>query len=196
MPRPETDGTTTAAVGADGAKLSGMCIENGPYHLVNTNVVLVGTDDKGWRVRGGDSFVLSPLSCGGKATGWVSTSEYMLRDPLTLPTAVAISGAAVNPNTGSGGVGLTRQRGLSLLMALLNIRLGFWVPRPNTGCRQRVANHFRAAWHELWPAATLGEAEAASNQRRRALRELGSLRAGAPPGKGGRLLRRQRRSRI
>ena len=149
MPRPNTDGTTKSACDADRAKLSDMCIENGPYHLVNTNVVLVGSDDRRWRVRGGDSFVLSPLYCGGTATGWEQTANYMKRDALTLPTAVAISGAAVNPNTGAGGVGLTRSRGLSLLMALLNVRLGYWVPHPSAECQQKVANHFRAAWHEL-----------------------------------------------
>lgn len=148
MPRPDTDGTTKAAVDADRAKLSDMCIENGPCHLINANVVLAGTDDQRWRVRGGDSFVLSPLYCGGTATGWVKTADYMRRDALTLPTAVAISGATVNPNTGSAGVGLMRGRALSLLMALLNVRLGYWVPRPRTAC-QKVANHFRAAWHEL-----------------------------------------------
>ena len=151
MPRTDPDGKTRAATTADRAKLSDMCIDNGPYHLVNTCVVLVGTDDQRWRVRGGDSFVLSPLYCGGTATKWVKTDDYMQRDALTLPTAVAISGAAVNPNTGSGGVGLMRGRALSLLMALLNVRLGYWVPHPNAECQQKVANHFRAAWHELSP---------------------------------------------
>ena len=147
MPCADTDGKTKAARAADQAELSKMCTKYGPYHLLNTNVVLTGTDRQRERVRGGDSFVLSPLFCGGIATGWEPTAKYMERDPLTLPTAVAISGAAVNPGTGFGGVGLTRQRGLSLLMALLNIRLGYWVPWPHE--RQRVANHFRAAQHEL-----------------------------------------------
>jgi hypothetical protein len=45
---------------------------------------------------------------------------------------------------------------LSLLMALLNVRLGYWVPNPNgrrphPRRRQPVANHFRAAWYELSP---------------------------------------------
>ena len=148
MPHPNTDGTTAAAVDADRAKLSEMCVENGPYHLVNTNVVLVDADDQRWRVRGGDSFVLSPKYCGGTATNWVKTADYMQRDPLTLPTAIAISGAAANPNTGVGGAGPTRRPGLSLLMGLLNVRLGYWVPHP-AARRQPVANHFRAAWHEL-----------------------------------------------
>ena len=152
MPDLDTDGTTAPAAAADKAQLGQMHCPQAPYHLVNTNVVLVDSDCARWRVRGGDSFVLSQRYCGSTATGWVQTSEYMQRDPLTLATAVAISGASVNPNTGAGGVGPTRKPMLSLLMALLNVRLGYWVPRP-CACRRRqpVACHFRAAWYELHP---------------------------------------------
>ena len=150
LPRPDTDGTTGAAVAADRAKLSDVGAAHAPYHLVNANVLLVDSDDRRWRKRGGDAFVLSPRYCGSTATGWVPTADYMRRDPLTLPTAVAVSGAAAHPNTGAGGAGPTRQPLLSLLMALLNVRLGYWVPHPGAR-RQPVANHFRAAWHELSP---------------------------------------------
>ena len=150
LPRPDTDGTTGPAVDADRATLSAMCVPHAPYHLVNTNVFLVDSDTQRWRKRGGDAFVLSPRNCGGTATGWVPTADYMRRDPLTLPTAIAISGAAANPNTAAGGVGPTRRPMLSLLMALLNVRLGYWVPHPGAR-RQPVPNHFRAAWHELLP---------------------------------------------
>ena len=151
MPDPATRGRTGPATKADRAKLVDMCSEGAPYHLVNTNVVLVNSDDARWRVRGGDSFLLSPLYCGCSATRWVSTGEYMQKDPLTLATAVAISGAAVNPNTGAGGTGPTRKPMLSLLMALLNLRLGYWVPNPCKNPRhQPVASHFRAAWYELY----------------------------------------------
>ena len=161
LPRPGTDGTTGAAVEADRAELSDMCTEHGPYHLVNTNLVLVDSDCRRWRKRGGDAFLLSPRYCGSTSTEWVPTDRFMQRDPLTLPTAIAISGAAANPNTGAGGAGPTRGKLLSLLMALLNVRLGYWVPRPRPeedpgapprrAPRQAVANHFRAAWHELSP---------------------------------------------
>ena len=43
-----------------------------------------------------------------------------------------------------GGVGATQRPMLSLLMGLLNIRLGYWVPRPGAK-RHPVANHFRGA---------------------------------------------------
>ena len=150
LPRPDTDGTTGPAVDADRATLSAMCVPHAPYHLVNTNVVLVDSDTQRWRKRGGDAFVLSPRYCGGSATGWVPTADYMRRDPLTLPTAIAISGAAANPNTAAGGAGPTRRPMLSLLMALLNVRLGYWVPHLGAR-RQPAVNHFRAAWHELLP---------------------------------------------
>ena len=153
MPCPNTEGKPTAAKDADKAELSDMYSKHAPYHLVNTNVVLVDSDDSRWRVRGGDAFLLSPKYCGSTATGWRKTACYMKKDPLTLATAVAISGAAANPNTGAGGSGPTRKPLLSLLMALLNVRLGYWVPHPNPEKYrfQRIANHFRAAYHELSP---------------------------------------------
>ena len=151
MPNPNTDGTTAAAINADKAELSDMCSEHAPYHLVNTNVILVNSDDSRWRVRGGDAFLLSPKYCGSTATGWIKTDCYMQKDPLTLATAVAISGAAANPNTAAGGSGPTRKPLLSLLMSLLNVRLGYWVPHPcpSKHKRRKVANHFCAAYHEL-----------------------------------------------
>ena len=153
MPCPNTDGKPAAAIKADKAELSDMWNKHAPYHLVNTNVILVNSDDSRRRVRGGDAFLLSPKYCGSTATGWRKTACYMQKDPLTLATAVAISGAAANPNTGAEGSSPTRKPLLSLLMALLNVRLGYWVPHPNPdkSRSQKVGNHFRAAYHELSP---------------------------------------------
>jgi hypothetical protein len=106
-----------------------------PYQIVNTNVVLVNAKDRRRCVRGGDNFILTPEWCGSNATGWCRTRAFM-GDGMTLATAMAISGAAANPNTGVGGVGLTRSRVVSVLMALLNLRLGYWVPNP--GPRQEI----------------------------------------------------------
>ena len=150
MPDKPAVGKNAPARSADRMKLSDICTKRGPYLLVNTNVVLVNSKVPRRRVRGGDSFLLSPKFCGSCATGWVRTKCYMKKDPLTLATAIAISGAAVNPNTGAGGKGPTRKPMMSLLMALLNLRLGYWVPNPHVPRTNRpVANHFRAAYYEL-----------------------------------------------
>ncbi len=118
-------------------------VANAPYHLINTNAVLVDSRQARYRLRGGDAFVLSPLWCGSVATGWRRT-EHFIEGRLTLPTAMAISGAAVNPNTGVGGQGVTRNRTLSALLVLLNLRLGFWVPNPARAAMQPgIANFIR-----------------------------------------------------
>ena len=54
-----------------------------------------------------------------------------MNNELTLPTAMAISGAAANPWAGSAGAGVTRNPLVSMLMALMNLRLGCWLPNPN-----------------------------------------------------------------
>lgn len=101
----------------------------GPYHIINANIVLTASRHPRYRPRGGDNFIFSPLYCGSRATDWKVTD----RSPgsgYTLATAMAISGAAVNPNAGPGGQGITRQPVLSVLMGLLNLRLGYWAPNP------------------------------------------------------------------
>ena len=126
------------ATHADRLKLSDVCQRDsaGPYHIINTNIVLVESPNKKFRGRGGDNFILSPLYCGSNATGWSCTEKFM-NNEMTLPTAMAISGAAANPDAGIGGEGPTRNRALSLLMSLLNIRLGYWAPHPNPEIHRR-----------------------------------------------------------
>ncbi|HHJ15472.1 MAG TPA: hypothetical protein ENJ80_02125 [Gammaproteobacteria bacterium] len=130
---------TSAASGADKMPIhdliddqagNGQEANPAPYHIINTNVVLESSAIPKFRGRGGDNFILSPYFCGSNATGWCRSRDYM-DGRMTLPTAMAISGAAVNPGTGVGGEGVTRQPLLSMLMGLLNIRLGYWAPNPN-----------------------------------------------------------------
>jgi hypothetical protein len=134
-----------------------------PYHIINTNVVLINAKSRRRRIRGGDSFALTRDYCGSSATGWRATKQFM-NDGMTLPTAVAISGAAANPNTGVGGVGLTRSRVVSVLMAFLNLRLGYWVPHPVGGRQHALPNHFRPGflallrgYHEDYPFQELSD---------------------------------------
>jgi hypothetical protein len=108
-----------------------------PYHLINTNLVLSGSQISKYYSRGGDSFILSPLFSGSEATGWVKTHAWQrkpgdanARSGMSLGSAMAVSGASVNPNAGNSGRGPTRSKLVSTLLSLLNIRLGYWVVNP------------------------------------------------------------------
>ncbi|RMI17559.1 MAG: hypothetical protein D6681_03205, partial [Calditrichaeota bacterium] len=109
---------------ADGCYLHELPQTDAPYHLINTNLVTTGSEDARLQARGGDNFVLSPLYCGAASTGYLATEVYD-NGHMNLATAMAISGAAVNPNNY-----FTRSRPLSFLMTLLNVRLGYWIHNP------------------------------------------------------------------
>ena len=100
-----------------------------PFHIINTNIILVESEIAKFRGRGGDNFILTPLYSGSNATGWRSTEEFCAGD-ITLPSAVAISGAAANPNAGVAGQGLTTNPVISILMSIFNLRLGYWASNP------------------------------------------------------------------
>jgi len=110
-----------------------------PYHIINANIVLVDCHSDKFRGRGGDSFIMSPKSCGSEATGYVETDKW-LGDRMNLPTAVAISGAALNPNSGVSGRGISKNRLVSFLLAFLQIRLGYWATNPKicNGDKRRI----------------------------------------------------------
>jgi hypothetical protein len=150
---------------ADSTLIENMCKENDhlirkPYHLINTNVILTNSKKEKYRRRGGDSFLLSPLYCGSHATGFIKTKCFMKKKNkggMTLATAMAISGAAVNPRTGVGGKGPTKGALVSILMTIFNLRLGAWISNPNkNGAPYRWMNYlmpglcslFCAGYHE------------------------------------------------
>ncbi len=141
---------------ADGMAMDQVDERNSPFPLINTNLLLIQSKERRRKLRGGDSFILTPRYCGSNATGWVDCRSLMA-GRMTLPTAMAVSGAAANPNTGSGGVGLTRNRLVSVLMAFIGLRLGYWVP--NFG-RDRppfwLPNH---VWPGLSTALPFGHCE-------------------------------------
>ena len=98
-----------------------------PYPLINTclNLQNPAGDDKFMGAKASDYFLLSPLFCGSKLTGYVPTTFYDDYRNMTLPAAVTISAAAVNP-----GLGMYSSKLLSILITLANARLGFWVSNP------------------------------------------------------------------
>ncbi len=98
-----------------------------PYPLINTclNLQNPGGGDKFKGSKASDYFLLSPLFCGSKLTCYVPTDRYIDYRKMTLPAAVTISAAAVNP-----GLGVYSNKLLSVLMTLFNARLGFWISNP------------------------------------------------------------------
>lgn len=149
MPNVRADGSVegNGRTDADDFRLSAIYDDQyrRPYPLIGCHVVLTDSEDPKVRRRGGDSFLLSPLYCGSSAIGgWVDTRAFN-RDSMTVPTAMAISGAAVNPSTGASGTGPTMNRFVGMTMALLNLRLGYWVRRPegtSPGKLKWPPNHF------------------------------------------------------
>jgi hypothetical protein len=112
----------------------------GPYHIINSNVVLVDSANAKYRGRAGDNFIMSHLYCGGDATGFYPMAA-LADGEMTLATAVSISGAALNPNAANSGQGATRNRLVSFLLAFLNIRLGFWIQNPGvSGWRKALSD--------------------------------------------------------
>ena len=96
----------------------------GPYHLLNAALLTTASRATTRRQRGAESFVFSPLYCGSDATGWRATRDWV-RGTTTLACAMATSGAAIDPHAG-------RSRGalVSLVLALLGLRLGHVPPNP------------------------------------------------------------------
>ncbi|MFK5986495.1 MAG: patatin-like phospholipase family protein [Pseudomonadota bacterium] len=122
----------------------------GPYPIINTNAILVDSENTKYQNRGGDNFILSPYYCGSKATGWVKTEQYM-GGKMTMATAMAISAAAVNPNTGVGGEGISRNPLISLVMSLLNLRLGYWAHNPQKAPKvNKYPNHFYPGFYAFF----------------------------------------------
>lgn len=98
-----------------------------PYPLINTclNLQNPGGGEKFKGTKASDYFLLSPLFCGSKLTCYVASDRYDDYRQMTLPAAVTISAAAVNP-----GLGIYSNKLLSVLMTLFNARLGFWISNP------------------------------------------------------------------
>ncbi|MBR0825205.1 cell division protein [Bradyrhizobium manausense] len=97
-----------------------------PYHLINTALNIQGSDFANRRGRNADFFVFSPLYVGSEATRYAKTPAVEnLERSLDLATAMAISGAAASSNMGSNSI-----RALTPTLALLNVRLGYWLRNP------------------------------------------------------------------
>lgn len=99
--------------------------QDGPVHVIGTALNLVQCQNLAWQQRKAESFTLTPLRCGSWRLGYEQTAVYGGLHGITLGTAMAISGAAVNPNMGYNSSPL-----VTFVMTLFNARLGWWLPNP------------------------------------------------------------------
>lgn len=134
------------ARGADRVVLSDLAIRSDgspmvPYLILSANAILVNDTTRKFSSRGGDNFMLSSLFVGSEATGWERTEAYeRIHGPLTLASAAATSGAAVSARAAYVGEGFTRGHLVSVVMTLLNMRLGMWVANPDRS-RKKVPGY-------------------------------------------------------
>jgi hypothetical protein len=108
-----------------------------PLHVINAALNLVSSKNLAWQERMAAPFTFSPLHCGSGSSIFTDGAYRWTNPPpggglryggrlgLTLGTAMAISGAAVSPN-----MGYNTSPGVAFLMALFNVRLGWWLANP------------------------------------------------------------------
>ncbi|SFN36983.1 patatin-like phospholipase family protein [Dokdonella immobilis] len=101
-----------------------------PLHLINTTLNTTSSDNEKLRSREGTSFFFSPVYTGSTTTGFRRIDRYA-GGAMALSNAFTISGAAIDPDMVA-----TRARSVSFLMALLNVRLGYWATNPKFGDRR------------------------------------------------------------
>lgn len=112
----------------------------GPYLIINTALNASHATDLDRQDRKAESFVFTPLYCGfdiarthasastaGQSFdyGYRPTEGYAYKDGPALGTAMAISGAAANPNMGYHSSSAT-----AFLLTAFNVRLGWWMGNP------------------------------------------------------------------
>jgi hypothetical protein len=101
-----------------------------PLHVVNMALNLVKGRELAWQNRKAQSFTVSPLHAGSLFEVGYRRSKYYAvgrkrSGAITLGTSMAISGAAASPNMGYHSSPV-----VTFLMALFNIRLGWWLGNP------------------------------------------------------------------
>ena len=115
----------------------------GPYAIVNCALNLNTGSELAKMERRGASFIFTPRYCGFdpphsredlvvtartadlSREGYRATPGYMEPNGPGIGTAIAISGAAANPNAG-----YHTSAPLAFLMTILNVRLGWWLGNP------------------------------------------------------------------
>ncbi|HEV8580479.1 MAG TPA: patatin-like phospholipase family protein [Thermoanaerobaculia bacterium] len=104
---------------------------NRPLHVVNMALNLVAGKKLAWQDRKAETFTVSALHAGSFRLGYRDAAEYgrhrnrKVDIAISLGTSVAISGAAASPNMGYHSSPV-----VTFLLALFNVRLGWWLGNP------------------------------------------------------------------
>ena len=97
-----------------------------PFHVINIALNIVSSKKLAWQERKAEPFTVSPLHSGSACKNYRLSSKYGHQESgISLGTALAISGAAASPN-----MGYHSAPSITFLMALLNVRLGWWLGNP------------------------------------------------------------------
>ena len=112
----------------DNIQMQGLWSKAGswqPFHILNVALNVVNSKRIAWQERKVESFTVTPLHCGSATggLGYRATTEYA--GGITLGTALAISGAAASPN-----MGYYSSPVVSFVLALVSVRLGWWLGNP------------------------------------------------------------------
>jgi hypothetical protein len=135
-----------------------------PLHVVNMTLNLADANYLRWQNRKAESFTATALYCGssniGDGSGAYRSSENYgcnseVGQAITLGTAAAISGAAASPNMGY----YTSSSAVSFLMALFNVRLGWWMGNPG----KRGDKTYNLAYPRFSPRLFFAEAFGRTN---------------------------------
>ena len=104
-----------------------------PYPIINAALNIEGSRYANKRGREADFFIFTPEYTGSGATGYIGTRLIEEQETaLDLGTAMAISAAAVSSNMGSETI-----KPLAFTLALLNVRLGYWLLNPSKVSSER-----------------------------------------------------------
>ena len=136
MLQPHPDGGLAIT---DDLTLAELCEEGSttPYHIFNATLNLQGSNDRALRGRRAAPFFFSKLYVGSDRTGYCKSHDLgRVLPKINVGTAMAISAAAASPNMGTYTIAP-----MVMLMTLLNVRMGFWMPNPR---------EFRRWMNEAW----------------------------------------------
>ncbi len=96
-----------------------------PFHVINMALNIVSTRQLAWQERKAETFTVSALHSGSACQAFRPSDKYGDPSGITLGTAMAISGAAASPN-----MGYHSSPAVTFLLALFNVRLGWWLGNP------------------------------------------------------------------